>query len=130
MIRNVLLALCVLSCSACATVIRGTTQKIAVMPMEGSLLRTDVPCAVESPRGRWIVPNGESVRIPRSRKPLQVSCSSATTSVRPKFSGGFLALDILTGPFTPTIVDLVTGALYSYPPTVRVDVPPAQSAER
>jgi len=114
----------------CATVVKGTTQEIAVntTPAGGS-------CDV-SQKGKVVAQTGKhsKVKVDRSGNSLSVSCKKEpehpqprTVEISSKFNGATVG-NVLLGGLVGIVVDASTGANYSYPEEVMVDLTSADSS--
>lgn len=109
----------------CATVIKGTTQDIAV--------ETNPPgasCIVSRNGAQLAVLSATpgKVQVSRDKSPLMVSCTKAPEATTPvnqtvesKFNGATFG-NILAGGVIGVVVDASTGANYTYPEQVLVSL--------
>ncbi|WP_428390726.1 hypothetical protein [Lichenicoccus sp.] len=109
----------------CATIVNGSNQNLTV-----STNPAGAQCTV-SRAGRvlgMVNPTPGSVRIDKSKNDLSVTCKKdgfrvATISQTPSF-GGMTFGNILAGGAVGFIVDAASGANYTYPSEVRLDMEP------
>lgn len=106
--------------SACGTMIDGQMQDI----------RLDTPGAYEAEcimdNGvRYHVQNGETIKIQRSHKPLELDCYGSgnrhvTKTVESKYNG-WAAANVANGVVPGAAYDHFSGGLYEYPSIIMVD---------
>jgi hypothetical protein len=112
--------------SACATVIDGTKQPIAV----SSTPVTGANCTLNNGRGGfWTVVTPGTVTVHKAKKDLVIVCkkdgyADATVSVPSHFNGATVG-NVLVGGLPGLIVDGATGADYDYPASADVPMVPA-----
>jgi len=106
--------------SACASIIEGTTQQIAVStpPADGA------QCVMKNPEGKWTVTTPGSVKVHKSKGDLEVVChkdgfQDGTTKVVSHFNGA-TAGNIILGGVIGVGVDAATGANNNYPKSVEI----------
>jgi len=114
-----------LALSACATVISGTDQSIAVA--------TDPPganCSIDRSGTHigQVNPTPGSIHLDRSKDDLTLTCSrsgyqEAKLSQSPHFTGATFG-NILVGGLVGVVVDAATGANFRYPDNVTVQLAP------
>ena len=109
----------------CATVINGSNQNITV-----STSPAGAQCAVDRAGTRlgMINPTPGSLRIDKSKNDLTVTCEKdgfrTATVLQTASFGGATFGNILLGGGVGFIVDAASGANYSYPSEVRLDMAP------
>jgi hypothetical protein len=106
--------------TACASIIEGTTQKIALTtpPADGA------NCTLTNPEGSWTVTSPGTVKVHKSKRDLSVTChkdgfQDGTATVQSHFNGA-TAGNILLGGVIGVGVDAATGANNNYPEKVEV----------
>ncbi len=109
----------------CATIVEGSNQNLTV-----STTPAGAQCAVDRAGTRlgMINPTPGSLRIDKSKNDLTVTCEkdgfrTATVSQTASFGGATFG-NILLGGGVGFIVDAASGANYSYPSEVRLDMAP------
>ncbi len=128
MLKNVLvLPLALLS--ACATLVNGTSQTVTV-----STTPPGASCTLDRMGTRIgaISSTPGSVRIDKSKNDLAVTCTkdgfqTATVAHAPSFGGATFG-NIIAGGVIGVVVDAASGANYSYPDDIRVDMAAAASS--
>jgi hypothetical protein len=101
--------------SGCASIIKGTTQQIAITtpPTEGAT------CVLSSRQGNWTVVSPGVAKVNKSKEDIQVRCTKtgwkdATATIPSSFEGWTLG-NILIGGVIGVGVDASTGAINEYP---------------
>jgi len=122
MLKNILvLPLALLS--ACATLVNGTSQTVTV-----STTPPGASCTLDRVGTRVgavsITPG--SVRLDKSKNDLSVTCNkegfqTATVAHAPSFSGATFG-NLIAGGVIGVVVDAASGANYSYPDDIRIDM--------
>lgn len=115
------------SLSACSTIINGSNQLVAFNT--GEVVGANCVASGGSDYAvneKFTTP--AEVKIPRSKKKLDVTCDKAgyqtgTKSVHGKVEGS-TAGNIIAGGGIGLGVDALTGAIYKYPDTVVIDMTP------
>ena len=122
MLKNILvLPLALLS--ACATLVNGTSQTVTV-----STTPPGASCTLDRMGTRIgaISVTPGSVHLDKSKNDLSVTCAkdgfqTATVSHAPNFGGATFG-NIIAGGVIGGVVDAASGANYSYPDDIRVDM--------
>lgn len=106
--------------TACASIVEGTTQKIALTtpPVDGAA------CTLTNPEGSWNATSPAVVKVHKSKRDLVVTChkdgfQDGTTNVVSHFNGA-TAGNIILGGVIGVGVDAATGANNNYPDKVEV----------
>jgi hypothetical protein len=114
--RTVVASLLCLTLTACATVVGGREQEIAIQTTpEGA------KCLISGTEGSWSIERTpESFTVPRSLQPLTVTCTlegyqPATTILEAKTRTLSYANILMLG--VPALLDAQTGAGYEYDPS-------------
>lgn len=103
-----------LAVAGCATVERGTTQVVQIQPDPA-----DASCTVtQGPAGTPITPVDGKVELPRSRLNLTVACSKPGYQQAQVLKLAMYSQKPFGG--LSYLVDVSSGANYSYPPVVKV----------
>lgn len=109
--------------SACATLVNGSSQNVTV-----STSPPGASCTLDRVGARVgaIPATPGSVRLDKSKNDLSVTCSkdgyqTATTAHAPSFSGATFG-NIIAGGVVGVVVDAASGANYSYPDDIRIDL--------
>jgi uncharacterized protein YceK len=117
--------------SGCATVIKGTTQSVAITtpPTEGAT------CTLSSKEGSWQVTSPAVARVEKSKEDIQVSCQkpgwqTATATIPSNFQGWTLGNLLIPGAIIGFGVDAATGAMNEYPGAFQVPMQPDPNAAR
>lgn len=122
---RILASASLIALGGCATVIKGTTQDIAV--------ETNPPgasCTVSRNGAQIAILSATpgKVQVSRDKSPLMVSCTKAPEAATPvnqtvesKFNGATFG-NILAGGVIGVVVDASTGANYTYPEQVMVSL--------
>jgi len=110
--------------SGCATVVKGTSQSIAVTipPVEGA------NCTLSSPQGNWAVVSPGVAKVERSKEDVQIRCDKpgyqeAVSTIPSNFEGWTVG-NLLLGGVIGLGVDAATGAINQYPHTFQVPMQP------
>src|ERR1051326_3425476 len=110
--------------SGCATVIKGTTQPVALSspPVEGEY------CTLYNSEGTWSAMTPSVELVTRTKNDLKIVCKKdgyqdATKVVESHFNGA-TAGNIILGGGVGIVVDAATGADNSYPEAVEVPMTP------
>lgn len=111
------LAICV---SGCATIIKGSSQSIAVStpPADGAT------CQLSSSQGNWSVVSPGTVTVERSKDDIAVHCvkigfADASTVIPSGFNAWTMG-NLLLGGLIGLGVDAATGAINQYPSSFQV----------
>jgi hypothetical protein len=114
------LALSGVALSGCATVIKGTTQSVAITtpPVTGA------NCVLTSSEGSWSVVTPGAVTVSKSKHDINVRCSKpgyqdATAAIPSDFQGWTLG-NIILGGIIGIGVDAASGAMNEYPNAFQV----------
>ncbi len=109
--------------SACATLVNGSSQNVTV-----STIPPAASCTLDRVGARVgaISSTPGSVRLDKSKNDLSVTCSkdgfqTATVVKAPSFSGATFG-NIIAGGVIGVVVDAASGANYSYPDDIRLDM--------
>ncbi len=109
--------------SACATLVNGSSQNVTV-----STNPPGASCTLDRIGARVgaIPATPGSVRLDKSKNDLSVTCAkdgyqTATVSRAPSFGGATFG-NIIAGGVIGVVVDAASGANYSYPDDIRVDL--------
>jgi hypothetical protein len=101
--------------SGCASIIKGTTQSIAVTtpPVSGA------DCVLSSKEGNWTVVTPGVAQVHKSKEDIQVRCTKAgyqdaSATIPSDFEGWTLG-NLLLGGIIGVGVDASTGAINEYP---------------
>lgn len=131
-IRNMLLlAVASASLAACGTALEGNGQSILI---ETSPSR-HASCLVESARGSWNLPaTPQHLSISRGRGPLTVTCDTTdgwhgTAQVGSHAGAVPVAGAVVVGGMSSAAIDAHTGALWTYPSRVVVQLSPRSIIE-
>lgn len=109
--------------SACATLVNGSSQNVTV-----STNPTGASCTLDRVGARVgaIPATPGSVRLDKSKNDLSVTCAkdgyqTATTVHAPSFGGATFG-NLIAGGVIGVVVDAASGANYSYPDDIRLDL--------
>lgn len=109
--------------SACATLVNGSSQNVTV-----STNPPGASCTLDRVGARVgaIPATPGSVRLDKSKNDLAVTCSkdgyqTATVAHPPSFSGATFG-NIIAGGVIGVVVDAASGANYTYPDDIRIDL--------
>jgi hypothetical protein len=116
----------------CASVIKGSSQPIAIStpPVTGAT------CVLTSSRGSWTVTTPGSVEVKRSKDDIEIHCDKPgyqpAVKIIPSGLEETAAADMLLSDFTVigAGVDAATGAMNQYPHTFEVPMRPASPGAR
>lgn len=117
--------LCGVALSGCASVMKGSSQSIAIttMPTSGA------DCVLSSKEGSWPVVSPGVVKVERSKADIVVHCSKAgwqdATQTIPSNFEGWTMGNLLIGGVIGVGVDAATGAINEYPHAFNVTMIPA-----
>ena len=114
---------------ACATIVEGSSQEVTV-----ETTPPGASCSFDR-KGQQlgtVSPTPGSLKLDKSKNDLSVTCSkpgytTATTTQTPKFVGTTFG-NLLLGGAVGAIVDASTGANYTYPNQVKLDLAPVPPA--
>ena len=114
--------------SGCASIIKGTTQQIAITtpPTDGA------NCVLSSKRGSWTVVSPGVAKVDKSKEDIQVRCTKtgwkdATATIPSSFEGWTLG-NLLIGGVIGVGVDASTGAINEYPHAFQVPMEQSTSS--
>jgi hypothetical protein len=114
--------------SGCATVVKGTTQSIAVTtpPVEGA------SCVLTSKEGTWTVVTPGVAKVGKTKQDIQIHCTKsgyqdATATIPSNFEGWTLG-NVILGGLIGFGVDAATGAMNEYPHAFAVPMTPSTSS--
>lgn len=109
--------------TGCATVVKGTDQKIAVTT-SGCDDGTEVRCELSTEDDTYYVVAPGNIEVDKSRKDLAFSCSSKSgatgETVVESYYEAMNAGNILLGGVIGVGVDAISGAMWKYPKAVDV----------
>jgi hypothetical protein len=108
-------ALAAVALSGCATIIKGTSQNIAVQTPPA----TGANCVLTSKEGMWSVVTPGSVKIDKSKEDVLIHCTKpgyqdASGTIPSNFQGWTLG-NIILGGVIGVGVDAASGAMNEYP---------------
>lgn len=122
---RVVLVGCVVLLPGCATLVNGTNQTVTV-----STTPPGASCTLDrmGERVGAIGSTPGSLRIDKSKHDLSVTCSkegyqTASTTQSASFNGATFG-NLIAGGIIGIVVDASSGANFSYPPDIRMDLPP------
>lgn len=124
MFKHLMVISCLTALAACASIIEGSSQRIAIQTSPNM----PASCHVQNERGSWGQPNTPStVNVKRSKSDLLVACESPThqgqftkrSSLEPWTLG-----NILLGGIIGAGVDAGTGAMFTYDDQLTVPMTP------
>jgi hypothetical protein len=110
--------------SGCATIVKGTSETIAVLtpPVTGA------KCVLANGEGTWTVTTPDIVMVDRSKEDLQIRCTKPgyqdTVAVLPSGFEGWTAGSVLLGNVIGLGVDASTGAMNQYPHSIQIQMLP------
>jgi hypothetical protein len=110
--------------SGCATIIKGTTQSVAVTTPP----TTGATCTLSSKEGNWQITSPGVAHVEKSKEDIQVTCEkpgwqTATATIPSNFQGWTLG-NIILGGVIGVGVDAATGAMNEYPGAFQVPMQP------
>ena|SRR3569832_781845 len=115
--------------SGCATIIKGTTQSIAITtpPVSGA------SCILSSKEGNWTVITPGVAKVDKTKEDIQVRCTKAGfqdafATIPSNFQGWTLG-NLLLGGIIGVGVDASTGAMNEYPHAFAIPMTPSQHSE-
>ena len=122
------LALLGTALSGCASIIKGSSEDIALSTPPAS----GASCTLTNPRGSWTVTTPASVTVKRSKKDVQVHCmkdgyQEASATIPSNFEEWTLG-NLLLGGVIGLGVDAGTGAVNKYPSTFEGPMSPNKAA--
>ena len=119
---------CVSSLSGCASVMKGSSQSIAITtpPVSGA------NCVLSSKEGNWTVTTPGAVTVQKSKEDILVRCTKyayqdAAATIPSDFQGWTLG-NLLIGGVVCLGVDAATGAINEYPHAFQVPMTPGTSS--
>ncbi|HTQ13970.1 MAG TPA: hypothetical protein VMH86_08835 [Rhizomicrobium sp.] len=123
------LALAGVALSGCATVIKGTSQSIAITtpPVEGA------NCTLKSKEGTWNVTSPGAVTVDKSKEDILIHCTKdgyqdADATIPSNFQGWTLG-NIILGGVIGVGVDAASGAMNEYPNAYQVPMTPSPAPQ-
>ena len=111
--------------SGCASIIKGTTQSIAVTtsPVGGA------DCVLKSKEGSWPVVTPGTVKVSKTKEDIMIHCAKAgyqdTDATIPSNFQGWTLGNLILGGVIGIGVDAATGAMNEYPNAFNVVLTPA-----
>lgn len=124
------LMLCaLLLCSTgCATIFEGRHQNFTVNTTNDASPQATY-CLLKNMKGEWKTAANTQAIVHRDSKPMSIECENesqiAKASLRPRFQGGYIALDILWDYCILTfscIIDGSTKAFFEYPAVISLEM--------
>lgn len=123
--------------TGCASIIKGPNQYVSVLPMEGEQVAQGSQCSVANGKGSWTTVPGGTVRVQKSKEPLQVRCENknngtlgvaeAQKSTQVVWAiANFFMWDFCT---ISCLIDFASGSIYEYPSQIQVQMHPLSSQE-
>jgi len=114
--------------SGCASVIKGTTQSVAITTPP----TTGARCILSSKEGNWEVMSPGVAKVSKSKEDIQVTCTkvgwqNATATIPSNFQGWTLG-NLILGGVIGVGVDAATGAINEYPGAFQVPMQPDATA--
>jgi hypothetical protein len=125
MLKKIPTVLSITLLTGCASMFNGTTQTFSVATSNDKVQEL-THCNIVNEEGSWQAPPNQTSTIHRDGNVMSINCDntyqSGTNYVHPKFDGGYLLLDILTGygMVIGIALDSFNNAFYSYPTFVSV----------
>ena len=118
--------------ASCAFTTNGPTQDVMVYTRGGVIQNTD--CTLVNEEGAWEGRSNTSIPIHRDGNDMSVNCSNDVEKgigyVKPSYSGGALAIDILIDFCIFTcLIDGLTNSWYNYPSVIYVDMTPKSQSQ-
>ena len=114
-----------ISVSGCASIIKGTTQSIAITtsPVGGA------NCSLHSKEGTWNVVTPGVAKVDKTKEDIRIHCTKdgyqdADATIPSNFEGWTLG-NLLLGGIIGVGVDAATGAMNEYPHAFNVQLAPA-----
>jgi len=119
--------LCLLA-GGCASVIKGSTQSIAISTPP----TTEATCQLSSSQGNWMVVSPGVATVDKSKEDIQARCTKpgwqdAAATIPSNFEGWTIG-NILLGGIIGVGVDAATGAINDYPHTFQIPMTPLYGA--
>ncbi|HWA91716.1 MAG TPA: hypothetical protein VG889_16880 [Rhizomicrobium sp.] len=113
-------AACAVSLSGCASIIKGSSQQIAIE----SPPATGASCELSNREGHWTVVTPGVAKVHRSKEDMRVTCAKdgwqTATAVIPSDFEGWTLGNLLIGGIIGLGVDASTGAINEYPHAFQV----------
>jgi hypothetical protein len=110
--------------SGCASIIKGTSQDIAIStpPTDGAT------CTLSNTLGSWEVSSPGTVRVKRSKRDINVKCAKpgwqdATATIPSGWEGWTLG-NLIFGGLVGVGIDAATGSINEYPDAIQVPMTP------
>lgn len=112
--------------TGCASVINGQNQSVSVNTVSKGSDVSGATCSLRNDKGVWYVTSPGSVAIHRSYGELAVSCTHAglpdgLAAVKSSTTGAVFG-NILVGGVIGAGIDVATGAAYSYPNVIPIEM--------
>ena len=116
--------------TGCASIVSGSKQSIAVVPIRnGHPVHTATTCTASNQKGTWTARNGRPVVVEKARDDLHVRCTDAYGAVGVQMAprttqlrwavANFFMWDLCT---ISCLVDFGNSSIYQYPSQVQVDM--------
>jgi hypothetical protein len=110
--------------SGCASIIRGTSQSIAITTPP----TTGAQCTLSSKEGNWLVTSPGEATVEKSKEDIQVRCTKpgfqdGVASIPSDFDGWTVG-NLVAGGVIGFGVDAATGAINEYPHSFQVPMMP------
>src|SRR5215470_9811030 len=113
------IGLCLLA-GGCASVVKGSTQSIAISTPP----TTGATCQLASAQGNWMVVSPGVASVEKSKEDIQIRCANSgwqeAASTIPSNFQGWTVGNIVFGGLIGLGVDAATGAINDYPHTFQV----------
>lgn len=114
--------------SGCASIVKGTTQSIAIT----TPMTTGADCALSNAQGNWTLTSPGSAIVARSKTDVRIRCTkTGFQDAQATAPSGFEAWtlgNILIGGLIGLGIDWGTGAIHKYPDAVQVPMTPIPGA--
>lgn len=123
-----LLCLAVMCSSGCATIFEGRHQDFTVNTTNDAAPQATY-CLLKNKKGEWKTAANTQAIVHRDGTPMSIECENesqiAKASLRPRFQGGYIVLDILWDYCILTfscIIDGSTKAFFEYPAVISLEM--------
>lgn len=125
-LTKILLVTSSLAASGCATIIEGSSDRVAVSTPQNA----PASCQLKNGRGTWSVSAPGATQVKKSKTDLDITCHDNLTgaegkkTVESEMELWFLG-NIVIGGIIGGIIDASTGSMWEYPKEVSVTIPAA-----
>jgi hypothetical protein len=132
-ISDVMRLVPLITLSACASIIGGSSQSVSVKTTSGTTDVNGAQCTLTNDKGVWYTTSPGSVTVHRSFNDLNVKCEHdgyiANAGNVPSGTRAMMLGNILFGGLIGVAVDAGTGSAYDYPAPIIINLQPTKTTE-